>query len=176
MTELADRPINPIRHDPSAPAQFRRLLGNFPTGLTIVTAQTSDGPVGFTCQSFSSLSLAPPLITICPSRTSSTWPRIDRSGQFCVNILSSSQQQLSARFATSGIDRFADVTWGPSPGRDPIFADSLAWLDCRIERVLDGGDHHIVLGRVRAMGICPHAQPLIFHQGRYARLSGTRVD
>ncbi|GAB7007584.1 flavin reductase family protein [Nocardioides sp. AN3] len=172
MTQTAENPLTQPGHDPSLPADFRSLLGAFATGLTIVTAQTPEGPVGFTCQSFSSLSLEPPLVTICPSRTSSTWPRIAPYGRFCVNVLSTSQEQLSKRFATSGIDKYADQVWSPSPSGDPILEDSLAWLDCRIEQVHDGGDHHIVVGRVRAMGSGAQEQPLLFHRGRYARLSG----
>lgn len=173
MTQTAENPLARTALDPSRPTDFRGLLGSFATGLTIVTAQTAEGPVGFTCQSFSSLSLDPPLITICPSRTSSTWPRIAPGGRFCVNVLSAAQESLSNRFATSGIDKYADVTWHPSPSGDPILEDSLAWLDCRVEHVHEGGDHHIVLGRVGAMGCADRGEPLLFHRGRYASLSGT---
>ncbi len=83
---------------------FRHMLGHFPTGVTVVTAMTSQGPTGFCCQSFSSLSLDPPMVLILPARTSTTWPRIEAAGRFCVNVLGHDQADLALGFARSGGD------------------------------------------------------------------------
>src|SRR3712207_9239244 len=102
------------------PRTMRDVLGHFASGVTVVTAQGDDGPVGFTCQSFSSLSLDPPLVVIAPARTSRTWPRLRALGRFCVNVLAEDQSDLSARFARSSADRFAGVPWRPSRERKSV--------------------------------------------------------
>ena len=91
--------------------RFREVLGHFATGITIVTAMEDEGPVGFTCQSFTSLSLDPALIALAPAKTSTSWPKIAAAGAFCVNILSSDQEALCRTFAASGADKFAGVGW-----------------------------------------------------------------
>ncbi|WP_416985987.1 flavin reductase family protein [Streptomyces sp. T028] len=149
--------------------KFRRVLGHFCTGLTVVTSTTDAGPVGFTCQSFSSLSLDPPLIVLCPAKSSTTWPEIRRSGRFCVNILADHQETLSSRFAVSGGAKFAGVEFGASPNGSPLLPDALAWLDCTLNAEYDGGDHSIAIGRVHDLDAAPGARPLLFHRGQYAR-------
>ncbi len=149
---------------------MRTVLGHFLSGVTVVTSTAADGePLGFTCQSFSSLSLEPPLIAIFPARTSSTWPRIRETGRFCVNVLSQGQAELSGRFAGHG-DRFAGVSWSPSPLGSPMLADVVAWIDCTLWREYDGGDHTIVAGHVEHLGAVSEIAPLAFHRGGYAQL------
>ncbi|HEV7870413.1 MAG TPA: flavin reductase family protein, partial [Modestobacter sp.] len=97
------------------PRVMRDVLGHFVSGVTVVTAMGADGPLGFTCQSFSSLSLDPPLVAFAPARTSTTWPRLREAGRFCVNVLAEEQSDLSRQFARSGTDKFAGVSWAPSP-------------------------------------------------------------
>src|SRR3954452_15210212 len=92
---------------PVSPAVLRDVLGHFVSGVVVVTAIGADGPAGFTCQSFASLSLDPPLITFAPARTSTTWPRIRAVGAFCVNVLAEARHELSAGLARSGVDKFA---------------------------------------------------------------------
>jgi flavin reductase (DIM6/NTAB) family NADH-FMN oxidoreductase RutF len=92
------------------PRLMREVLGHFASGVTVVTAMTTDGPIGFTCQSFSSLSLDPPLVAFAPARTSGTWSRLRAAGQFCVNVLAEEQSGLSQAFARSGTDKFAGVS------------------------------------------------------------------
>jgi len=152
---------------------FRRALGCFATGLTVVTAASPAGPVGFTCQSFSSLSLDPPLVTIHPGRSSTTWPLIRDTGRFCVNVLAGDQEHLSVAFARGDTDRFAHVGWKPSRCEGtPVLDGVLAWFDCRIVAEYEGGDHTIVVGAVRDFDRAPAAaEPLLFHQGEY--LPGT---
>lgn len=151
------------------PRKFRNVLGQFCTGLTVVTSMTDGAPTGFTCQSFSSLSLDPPLVVLCPSKSSTTWPRIRNSGRFCVNILADHHETLSDKFSVSGGDKFTDIEFGSSPSGSPLLPDALAWLDCSVHAEYDGGDHSIVVGRVHALDAVSDSRPLLFHRGRYAR-------
>src|SRR3954447_20374506 len=105
------------------PRVMRDVLGHFASGVTVVTAVTEEGPLGFTCQSFSSLSLEPPLVALAPARTSGTWPRLRDIGRFCVNVLAEGQDAVSQNFARSGEDRFAGVRWTPSPHGSPVLED-----------------------------------------------------
>ncbi|MFE9913414.1 flavin reductase family protein [Streptomyces clavifer] len=147
---------------------FRRVLGHFCTGLTVVTAVGSDGPVGFTCQSFTSLSLAPPLITIHPARTSTTWPAIRTTGRFCVNVLTGKQQRLAAAFARSGPEKFREVDWNPSATGSPMLVGALAWLDCLVTAEHDGGDHTIVVAAVEGLRLgATDSPPLLFYRGEF---------
>ncbi len=151
------------------PTTMRSVLGHFPSGVTIVTGVADGAPAGFTCQSFSSLSLDPPLVLILPGRNSSSWPKIEATGKFCVNVLSEQQGELSTRFARSGTDKFAGVEWTPSPLGSPILAGATAWIDCTLYACHDGGDHLIVVGAVHALAAEPEVPPLVFHRGAYAR-------
>ena len=149
------------------PRAMRDVLGHFATGVTVVTATGPDGPLGFTCQSFSSLSLDPALVAFAPSRTSTTWPKVREVGTFCVNVLAESQAALSGQFARSGTDKYAGVSWVPSPHGAPVLDDVVAWIDCTLEAEHDGGDHTIVVGRVLDLGADPSRPPLLFHCGGY---------
>ncbi|MFC9845809.1 flavin reductase family protein [Streptomyces sp. NPDC060223] len=181
--EALPRPeLRAVADDERAPvdqAEFRRVLGNFATGVTVVTAPAtgdSDGrgsgtdPAGFACQSFSSLSLDPPLVCFMVGRTSTTWPRIARAGVFCVNVLGAHQGELCRGFAVRGGDKFAGVAFDAAPATgSPRLADAIAWIDCTIHAVHTGGDHLIVVGRVEALGTGnDETAPLLFHKGRFA--------
>lgn len=158
-----------MSHDRAAvtPERMREVLGTFTTGVVVVTA-IADRPLGFTCQSFVSLSLEPPLVSFNPARTSTTWPLIRAIGRFCVNVLAHDQHELSERFARHGVDRFADVTWRSSPLGAPILDDVSAWIDCEFAHEYDGGDHTIVIGAVRGLHADSLRHPLIYYRGRYA--------
>ena len=149
------------------PQVMRDVLGHFASGVTVVTADTADGPIGFTCQSFSSLSLDPPLVAFAPARTSTTWPRLRDARRFCVNVLAEEQSGLSRQFARSGTDKFAGVSWSPSPYGSPVLADVVAWIDSELWAEYDGGDHTIVVARVLDLGADPARSPLVFHRGGY---------
>jgi flavin reductase (DIM6/NTAB) family NADH-FMN oxidoreductase RutF len=151
------------------PRVMRDVLGHFASGVTVVTADTDAGPIGFTCQSFSSLSLDPPLVALAPARTSTTWPRLRDLGRFCVNVLAEDQSDLSAAFARSGADKFAGVRWRPSPHGSPVLDGVVAWIDCTLWAEYDGGDHTIVAARVLDLGADPDRRPLLFHRGSYGR-------
>jgi 3-hydroxy-9,10-secoandrosta-1,3,5(10)-triene-9,17-dione monooxygenase reductase component len=146
---------------------MREVLGHFVSGVTVVTALTDDGPLGFTCQSFSSLSLDPPLVAFAPGRSSRTWPRLRALGRFCVNVLAEGQDELSQNFAHSGVDKFADVHWTPSRHGSPVLDDVVAWIDAELWAEFDGGDHTIVAARVLALDANPGRRPLLFHRGSY---------
>ncbi|MGW8886698.1 flavin reductase family protein [Streptomyces sp. NPDC055749] len=166
------RAVGADERPPVDAGEFRRVLGHFASGVTVVTAQDPDdpdGPAGFACQSFASLSLDPPLVTFMVARTSTTWPRIARAGAFCVNILGADQGALCRGFAVSGADKFAGVAYGAAPATGSPLIDGVpAWVDCRIQAVHTGGDHLIVVGRVEALGTAEGtAGPLLFHQGKF---------
>jgi flavin reductase (DIM6/NTAB) family NADH-FMN oxidoreductase RutF len=146
---------------------MRDVLGHFASGVVVVTAKGPSGPIGFTCQSFTSLSLDPPLVSFAPSRTSSTWPRIRDAGTFCVNILAADQEHHSAGFARSGVDKFAGVRWRPGRCGAPILEGVCAWARCRFRGEHDGGDHTIVVGRVLELAADHSRRPLLYHRGDY---------
>jgi 3-hydroxy-9,10-secoandrosta-1,3,5(10)-triene-9,17-dione monooxygenase reductase component len=152
---------------PVSPAVMREVLGHFVSGIVVVTATDLTRPIGFTCQSFASLSLDPPLVSFAPARTSTTWRRIRATGTFCVNVLASDHQELSVGFARSGVDKFAGVPWRPSPSGAPVLDGVSAWIDCRLWNEYDGGDHTIAVGRVLDLGADPARQPLLYYRGRY---------
>ena len=156
------------------PRLLRDVLGHFASGVTVVTAGTATGPIGFTCQSFSSLSLDPPLVVFAPARTSRTWPRLREIGAFCVNVLAEDQSDVSARFAHSGTDKFAGVGFRSSPHGAPVLDGVVAWIDCRLWAEYDGGDHTVVAARVLDLGADPRRRPLVFHRGGYGLLDGSR--
>ena len=157
MTELSDL----------SPRRIRNVLGHFATGLTVITAATENGPAGFTCQSFASLSLEPALVTFSPARTSSTWPLLRRAGRFTINILPADHQHLAAQFARSGADKFAGVNHSPSPLGNPVLDGALAWVDCELHQEYDGGDHTIVVAAVHALSARSDVDPLLFFKGDY---------
>ena len=151
-------------------ATFRQVLARFATGVVVVTGATPDGPAGLTCQSFSSLSLEPPLVLFCPGKTSSSWPRIRESGAFAINVLSAKQEDISRVFATKEPDKFRGIGWKPGSTGSPILTDVLAAIDCRVEAEHEAGDHTIVVGRVSELHITDdHPGPLLFYRGGYGR-------
>lgn len=130
---------------------LRDAFGAFPTGVTVVTTHDASGlPVGFTANSFTSVSLDPPLLLVCLAKTSRNFETMTKAGKFAVNILSETQKDVSNTFARPVEDRFAAVEWKPGPEGSPIFTDVAAWFDCSTEQVLDAGDHVIMTGRVGA--------------------------
>jgi flavin reductase (DIM6/NTAB) family NADH-FMN oxidoreductase RutF len=153
--------------------EFRGVLGQFATGVTIITAVDGDEPVGVAANSFTSVSLDPPLVLFCVGRTSSTWPRIEKARKFAVNILGEHQEELSGLFAQKGADRFGQTEWHLGVGGSPVLHDTLGYLDCEFWNEYDGGDHIIVVGRVLDLGVQHDAGPLLFFRGKYGRLADT---
>jgi flavin reductase (DIM6/NTAB) family NADH-FMN oxidoreductase RutF len=148
------------------PAIFRTVLGHLPTGVTVITADGADGPVGMACNSVSSVSLDPPLISLCPARTSETWPALRDSGRFCVNVMADYHEETTRAFARKGVDRFAGIAHHARAG-GPALDDAVAWLDCQIRAEHEAGDHFIVVAEVVALEARPGVAPLVFFRGDY---------
>ncbi|MGV2166034.1 flavin reductase family protein [Agrobacterium sp. 16-172Ci] len=133
------------------PRALRDAFGAFVTGVTIVTTRDEAGkPVGFTANSFTSVSLDPPLLLICLARTSRNFATMTGAKNFAVNILSEGQKDLSNTFARPVEDRFAAAIWSDAPAGSPVFADVAAWFECSMQKVIEAGDHVILLGRIDA--------------------------
>ena len=154
---------------PVDPRTFRNVLGQFCTGITVITTVHDGAPVGFACQSFAALSPDPPLVLFCPTKVSRSWKAIEATGKFCVNVLTESQKDVSARFGSKEPDKFAGLDWRPSGLGSPVIDGSLAHLDCTVASVHDGGDHFVVFGSVHSLSEVPKRKPrpLLFYQGQY---------
>ncbi|WP_151720226.1 flavin reductase family protein [Gemmobacter serpentinus] len=158
-------------HHPAAegfdPRAFRATLGCFATGVTVITAQAEGRRVGVTANSFTSLSLEPPLILWSLIKASSSYPVFEAASHFAVNILAQDQMELSNRFARPGTDKFAGITLEEGHGGCLLLPDTCATLQCAREQILDGGDHWILIGRVTAFENSEQA-PLLYHRGAYS--------
>jgi len=158
----------PSSGPPIDEARFRQVLGHFPTGVTVIAAHPEgQPPVGLAVGSFFSVSLDPPLVGFCPGRSSSSWPKIESAGSFCVNILADDQEDVARVFAGKGEDKFQSVGWRPGGTGSPVIRDVLAWIDCTIEDVHEAGDHYLVTGRVQELKVEREHHPLIFFRGGY---------
>ncbi|KUI36463.1 flavin reductase family protein [Mycobacterium sp. GA-2829] len=150
------------------PDVFRRVLGQFPTGVVVVTAMSGHHPVGMTVGSFTSVSLQPALVAFLPDRSSSSWRALRESGdRFCVNVLSAEQQDVCRLIAARKTDKFDGVDWRPSKAGNPIITGAVAYVDCTVEVVHEAGDHHIVIGRVDDLNVLTGSDPLVFLKGEY---------
>lgn len=154
------------------PAIFRRVLGSYPTGVSVVTALDDQGePLGMVVGSFTSVSLDPPLVGFFPDHKSSTWPLIEAAGRFCVNILGSDQQAVCRQMAAKGAERFAGMDIVISEHGLPVIANSIARIECTIHSVTEAGDHWFVLGNVLHLETTRDEDPMLFHRGRYGGFS-----
>lgn len=154
--------------DPAAdPRSFRQALGQFATGVTVVTVRDGDRPVGVTANSFSSVSLDPPLVLWSLRRQSGSLPAYLAAGHFTVNVLAADQTELASQFARTTADKFTDVSWTEGLGGAPLLAGVAARFECEKAAEHDGGDHVIFLGMVRRYA-CFDRMGLVFAQGRYA--------
>ncbi|WP_078992917.1 flavin reductase family protein [Streptomyces sp. MMG1121] len=150
------------------PAVFRDVLGRFASGITVVAALDAGRPVGFACQSFASLSLDPPLVMLAVGHSSTSWPRIERAGRFCVNILAEDQRATCAALGRSGDDKFADVPWSVGEHGTVRLDGALAFVECELRAVHRAGDHHLVTAQVVALDAGQDGRPLLFFRSRYA--------
>lgn len=148
---------------------LRHAFGAFATGVTVTTARGPDGaPAGFTANSFASVSLEPPLLLVCLARSAASHRLFREAGSFAVNVLAAEQRGLSTTFATRGAEKFRGVAWREEATGAPVLEGSVAWFDCRAERVEEAGDHDILIGRVVAFGE-REATPLGYWRGAYVR-------
>lgn len=145
---------------------YRDTMGHFATGVVIIAACEDDQLVGLAAQSFVSLSLDPPLIAVCPAKTSTSWPRIRSQSTFGINVLAEDQQSVSDAFAQKG--QVADIDWQKSGNGVPIFEGVIATVECELDAEHEAGDHTIAVGRVIDFEVRrPGDRPLLFYRGGY---------
>src|SRR5215471_12329860 len=143
---MAERPVEEIVTPDDR--RFRDVFGHFATGVTIVTAMDGDEPVGMAANSFTSLSLDPPLVLFCVADSSSTWPRMRAAEKYAVNILGEEHEHVSRLFAQKGADRFGQTSWHVGVSGAPVLDEAIAYIDCELEAEYPGGDHKIIVCRV----------------------------
>lgn len=162
---LPAQPVNEKR--------FRAILGRFTTGVVAVTALRKEDsmPVGLAANSFTSVSLHPPLVLICVAHTSTSWPHVRSSDRFCINILGEDQRDISMRFATSGSDKFKGVSWTKTPNGTPTIEGAIGWLECSIDAEHSAGDHTVIIARVHHVDAHRDGAPLVFYRGSYGQLA-----
>jgi flavin reductase (DIM6/NTAB) family NADH-FMN oxidoreductase RutF len=155
------------------PSRFREALGHYASGITVITSQIDGELLGFTCSSFYSVSISPPLVSFSVMSNSASYPRIRQAGRFAVNILSDEQVEISRQFARRGADKWQGVERLESPLGNPVIASSLHWLDCHIHAEHTAGDHLIVIGEVKALNLQKDAtaRPLLYYQGQYHNIA-----
>ena len=154
---------------------FRRACATFSTGVTIVTVLDADRkPHGMTASSFTSVSLDPPLVLVCVDHRASVLAHLRRAKHVGINILSENQQHLSAHFARPGQDRFSGVEWDAGHGGVPLIPGALAWFECSIHRMVDAGDHTILIADVFDAK-CTDGRPLVYFGSGYHKLHGETV-
>ena len=155
-------------HDPRT---LRDALGCFATGVTIVTCLDPEGkPSGITVNSFTSVSLDPPLLLVCLAKSAASAAVLIEASHFAVNVLQTGQQPASIRFSTRDQDRFGTTPWSCGEAGAPILADSLGVFECERHAVHDGGDHYMLIGRVVKASFDAGLDPLLYFRGRYRRL------
>ena len=157
----------------TAPAalRLREALGNFVTGVTVITTRSEEELYGLTANSFSSVSLDPPLVLFSLSRTAECFAAFQSSKHFAVNVLRSDQEALSNRFATKDIDKWSGVGWAPGQGGCPLLDGAVATFECRITARHEGGDHVIYVGEVLTFSQGEGGAPLAFFRGGYTTVS-----
>lgn len=153
------------------PRQFRNALGQFPTGVAIVTTLSPDGePIGVTVNSFSSVSLEPAMILWCLDKKAYSLAAFKLAKRFAVHVLTENQESLSNHFARSSTEKFANLDLQSGLGDVPLLPDCAAVFECTTEHCYDGGDHLIFVGRVGRFDVAAEL-PLVFHRGKYSQLS-----
>lgn len=154
------------------PTRLRRVFGAFPSGVTAVAALADGRPAGLAASSFTSVSLDPPLVSVCVAHSSGTWPVLRRAERLGVSVLSAEQEAECRQLSTRGIDRFASLRWRATPAGAVLLDGASAWLECSIGQLVRAGDHDIVVLRVHDLDANPGRAPLVFHASRFRRLAG----
>jgi len=150
--------------------EIRNVMGHFATGVTVITTSDITGtPFGLTVNSFTSLSLNPPLVVVCVDKTVDCYSCFDESKVFAVNILSEDQEELSRRFATKGIEKFAGIQWRMGEHGLPLLDGVIGTIECKVTRSYEGGDHTLFLGEILS-ATAKGDRPLLFFKGKYHRL------
>ena len=168
---MADQPESLEYRSGHDARTLRDALGCFATGVTVVTCLRADGsPTGLTVNSFTSLSLDPPLLLVCLGKPAASAIALIEATHFAVNVLQTGQQPASIRFSTRDEDRFGTTPWSCGEAGAPILKDSLGVFECERHAVYDGGDHHILVGQVIKASFDASLDPLLYFRGRYRRL------
>jgi flavin reductase (DIM6/NTAB) family NADH-FMN oxidoreductase RutF len=171
---IAGTERTPSSPPPVEPAVLRRTLRSLITGVTVVTTFDAEGkPRGFTANSFTSVSLEPPLVLVCIAHRAGSFPAFRAARHFAINILSESQAEISQRFASPLPDKFAGIECRDETDKAPLIAGSLAWLDCHRHDAVEAGDHLILIGEVTRLGH-QDARPLGYCGGDYLRFDSLR--
>ena len=153
------------------PRALRDAMGSFATGVTVVTCADDDGtPHGLTANSFTSVSLDPPLLLVCLAKSASSAKSLRSAEHFAVNVLRTEQRPASITFATRGEDRFGRTRWESGACGAPLLNGSLAQFECAHHAIHDGGDHWILVGRIERAGFEQGPDPLLYFRGKYRRL------
>jgi flavin reductase (DIM6/NTAB) family NADH-FMN oxidoreductase RutF len=167
----------PVKHEYRTGHDARTLrdaLGCFATGVTVVTCIDGEGrPFGLTANSFTSVSLDPPLLLVCVHRDAASAAALTNASHFAVNVLQTGQQPASIRFSTRAEDRFGQGDWSEGEYGAPVLKESLSVFECARESMHEGGDHHILVGRVLKASFDPSLDPLLYFRGKYRRLHFT---
>jgi 3-hydroxy-9,10-secoandrosta-1,3,5(10)-triene-9,17-dione monooxygenase reductase component len=147
---------------------FRRILGRFPTGVVVVSAHVDGRLHGMAVNSFSSVSLDPPLVSFCAAHSSTTWPKLRATDGFTVSILGAGHEDICRRFSRKDADRYGDGHgWRMSDAGHPVLADAIGWLECQRRTVYSAGDHDVVIGEVLDGAAADGGEPLVFFEGRF---------
>jgi flavin reductase (DIM6/NTAB) family NADH-FMN oxidoreductase RutF len=151
---------------------FKDVMAAFPSGVTVVTTRDEAGaPHGATVSAFMSLSLEPPLVVVSLAHQATCLELITAQGYFAVNILAAGRDEVSTRFATRAVDRFADTAWVEAVTGAPVLeADVVGFVDCAVHEVVEAGDHALVIGRVVAATASPERDPLLYFRRRYGQV------
>lgn len=149
------------------PQEMRRAMGTFATGVTVVTGLDENGPVGFACQSFASVSLEPPLVLFCADHRGRAWPRIRESGRFCVNVLAEDQTDVCGRFGSSRGKKYDGLDWDLSRWGTPSLRGVLMRAHAEVYEVHTAGDHDVVIGRVLGLETVTEQRPMLFFRGQF---------
>jgi flavin reductase (DIM6/NTAB) family NADH-FMN oxidoreductase RutF len=160
----------PSQEGPFASAELRRVFGAFPTGVTAIAALVDGAPAGLAANSFTSVSLDPPLLSVCVAHTSTTWPVLADRARLGVTVLGAEQEAACAQLAARTGDRFAGLDWHATDDGAVLLDGGSAWFDCSIEQHVRAGDHDIVLLRIHALDADHSVPPLVFHASRFRRL------
>jgi len=167
---MADRPTKGEYRSGHDPRTLRDALGCFATGVTVVTCLHEDEPAGLTVNSFTSVSLEPPLLLVCIAKNAASAAALIGASHFAINVLQTGQQPASIRFSTRNEDRFGTTSWSCGEAGAPILKDSLCVFECERFAVYDGGDHHILVGEVVKASFDAGLDPLLYFRGKYRRL------
>jgi flavin reductase (DIM6/NTAB) family NADH-FMN oxidoreductase RutF len=153
--------------------RLRKVFGIYPTGVAVLAALVDGTPEGLAASSFTSVSLDPPLVSVCIAHTSTTWPKLRNATRIGVSVLSADQEQAGRQLASKTIDRFAGLLWRDTPEGALLLEGASAWLDVSVHQHVGAGDHDIVVLAVHDLGgdLGTH-EPLVFHASQFRRLAG----